>query len=580
MANYAVLKAAIEDVIKTNGNNEITGELLQESLIAMINSLGAEYQFAGVATIATNPGTPDHNVFYIAGDGLYTNFGATNVPKGCLGIFSYNGNWIYNVIDITNYTLVNVNDLINQSTPFASAGAARSAIPQQYRKPGLHITYLLITSENVSQWVQDMFISDDVTDWSVADNWQTIGPVSVLQNTLTIGGDDKGELMGQLVESPEWIWVLTSQSNKILFGIRKSDGAPIFGYGCPPQVVNYITNVLGSYSAEDYEAIKTFLGDFTTSTLSDLLNEKVDKENGKSLIDSTYASCITQIDSLEYINLLLDKKGNILLAVKRDGTIEIGGDLSLNAGILKGRDNSEFSYLIIDNQNQIIFGIRKDGSWFLPSLRLSEIRTQWFGKIWYAYGTSLTSEVRGYYPYFIRDYSGMELINKGISGGGIISDTRIRQAIFDDTDGKENADLITLECWANDSTAPLGTVMDTGDDTFCGVLAQCLIHLQQVTTAQLVFIMSMPARYALGNPSNPYLPTKLYNGLTFAEITNTIGLLCQMYGVYFINPNDALGMYRKTDDYYRDNIHHTALGGEVFAKNIWLKLKNIPIFNH
>lgn len=193
MANYAVLKAAIEDVIKTNGNNEITGELLQESLIAMINSLGAEYQFVGVATIATNPGTPDHNVFYIAGDGLYTNFGATNVPKGCLGVFLYNGNWTYNVIDVTKYTLVNVNDLINQSTPFASAGAARSAIPQQNRYAGLYITYLLSIGEDTSMWVTEQFAGDDVDYWTDADKWQVFGPidydieqdsVEVVQNEL------------------------------------------------------------------------------------------------------------------------------------------------------------------------------------------------------------------------------------------------------------------------------------------------------------------------------------------------------------------------------------------------------------
>ena len=35
MANYATLKAAIQDVVRTNGNNEITGALLQQSLLAM-----------------------------------------------------------------------------------------------------------------------------------------------------------------------------------------------------------------------------------------------------------------------------------------------------------------------------------------------------------------------------------------------------------------------------------------------------------------------------------------------------------------------------------------------------------------
>ncbi len=67
MANFATLKAAIAAAIKQNGNNEITGNLLQQQLLAMVDSLGvAGFQFKGVATPETNPGTPDQNVFYLA----------------------------------------------------------------------------------------------------------------------------------------------------------------------------------------------------------------------------------------------------------------------------------------------------------------------------------------------------------------------------------------------------------------------------------------------------------------------------------------------------------------------------------
>lgn len=94
MANYATLKAAIQDVIKTNGNNEITGALLQQSLLAMINSLGYGYQYMGLATPTTNPGTPDQNVFYLASTaGTYTNFDALVLTDGEIAILKYNGAW-------------------------------------------------------------------------------------------------------------------------------------------------------------------------------------------------------------------------------------------------------------------------------------------------------------------------------------------------------------------------------------------------------------------------------------------------------------------------------------------------------
>ena len=93
MANYATLKAAIQQVIKTNGNNEITGALLQQSLLSMITSLGADYQFVDIATPSTNPGTPDQNVFYIGGPGTYSNFNNFVVNNGEIGVFRYNGSW-------------------------------------------------------------------------------------------------------------------------------------------------------------------------------------------------------------------------------------------------------------------------------------------------------------------------------------------------------------------------------------------------------------------------------------------------------------------------------------------------------
>ena len=93
MANYASLKAAIQDVIKTNGNGEITGAILQQTLLSVVNSLGSQYQFCGIATPETDPGTPDYNVAYIAGYGTYPNFNNTTVPINKIAVFKYNGSW-------------------------------------------------------------------------------------------------------------------------------------------------------------------------------------------------------------------------------------------------------------------------------------------------------------------------------------------------------------------------------------------------------------------------------------------------------------------------------------------------------
>lgn len=94
MANWTTLKKAIASVIKTNGNQEITGAVLQSTLNSIVNAVGENATFAGVATPSTNPGTPDGPVFYLAVEpGTYSNFGAI-VPKGSIGIIcNTSGDW-------------------------------------------------------------------------------------------------------------------------------------------------------------------------------------------------------------------------------------------------------------------------------------------------------------------------------------------------------------------------------------------------------------------------------------------------------------------------------------------------------
>lgn len=95
MANYATLIAAIQSVITQNGNNEITGPILQQTLISVVNSLGSGYQFIGIATPETTPGTPDQKVFYIGASGTYPNFGPAVIPDGNLAVFYYDSSWHY-----------------------------------------------------------------------------------------------------------------------------------------------------------------------------------------------------------------------------------------------------------------------------------------------------------------------------------------------------------------------------------------------------------------------------------------------------------------------------------------------------
>lgn len=89
---YDQIKESIKAVIKENGNYEITGNVLQTVLLSMVDTLGPEYQFLGIATKSTVPVVVEGNSFYITVEvGTYTNFknsGNTAITINQLGILT------------------------------------------------------------------------------------------------------------------------------------------------------------------------------------------------------------------------------------------------------------------------------------------------------------------------------------------------------------------------------------------------------------------------------------------------------------------------------------------------------------
>ena len=95
MADWTTLKAAIANVIKANGNQEITGQVLQNTLNNMISAIGENATFVGIATPTTSPGTYDGPVFYIATvKGVYSNFNSAEVDREALILYNTSdGQW-------------------------------------------------------------------------------------------------------------------------------------------------------------------------------------------------------------------------------------------------------------------------------------------------------------------------------------------------------------------------------------------------------------------------------------------------------------------------------------------------------
>lgn len=108
MTNWTKLKKAIADVIKTNGNQEITGAIMQHTLISIVDNLGDNAQFGGVAVPSTVPADTDGSLFYLAAtQGTYPNFNNIEVDASEMAVFTKDtaGTWVKASLPIQHPTI-------------------------------------------------------------------------------------------------------------------------------------------------------------------------------------------------------------------------------------------------------------------------------------------------------------------------------------------------------------------------------------------------------------------------------------------------------------------------------------------
>lgn len=108
MTNWTKLKKAIADVIKTNGNQEITGATMQHTLISIVDNLGDNAQFGGVAVPSTVPANTDGSLFYLTStQGTYPNFNNIEVDASEMAVFTKNtaGTWVKTSLPIQHPTI-------------------------------------------------------------------------------------------------------------------------------------------------------------------------------------------------------------------------------------------------------------------------------------------------------------------------------------------------------------------------------------------------------------------------------------------------------------------------------------------
>ena len=224
MSNYELLKTAIDAVIKANDRAEITGSIMNQTLMAMVNSLGKGYQFVGVATPAMNPNTPDEKVFYLAMEaGTYANFGGAVLRTG-LTVLTWDGSWHALTVFSTDSTpnhdsadlitsgavynaIKNDGGAYDVSAHFPTGGEgggntytlanAITKVPINMRKGGMSIKFVDATT---NKYVKHTFLNPTLDGFTNVNNWQ--GIIESAAGFHTIGSAKNHQLasVGAMVE--------------------------------------------------------------------------------------------------------------------------------------------------------------------------------------------------------------------------------------------------------------------------------------------------------------------------------------------------------------------------------------------
>ena len=223
----------------------------------------------------------------------------------------------------------------------------------------------------VPQSIKDYVLSQkaDVDADVLAEKTRAMAAEQALSTNKVDKEEGKGLIPTQYIEeteNPEFIKVVTDNEDKILYGV-KANGSFYFGLGVPQQVIDYVT--------EHQNA--------TREELLALIDTKVDKVEGKSLIDTEYASSQSATDNPDFLQVSTDLENKVLEGIKSDGTKVIGGDLHVNgstdidkdikilgdmevSGVLyKAIENPEYLVAWIDQNDKIVFGLRADGKTYI-----------------------------------------------------------------------------------------------------------------------------------------------------------------------------------------------------------------------
>lgn len=177
-------------------------------------------------------------------------------------------------------------------------------------------------------------------------------------------GDSKDKVVSQFalpfreIESPEFINAIVDSEDHFLFGIQL-DGSIEWGKGIPAPIrakLQEIINQCQQDKTDILEAINAAKEELSAS-ITALQESKVDKEEGKSLIDDEVKECFRVIENEEFIKAIVDSDDKVLFGFYR----ATGKPYFPLNEMCHVEQNEEFFAVWLDADDKVVLGIRRDG---------------------------------------------------------------------------------------------------------------------------------------------------------------------------------------------------------------------------
>lgn len=163
----------------------------------------------------------------------------------------------------------------------------------------------------LDEYISNTTLQNLLADKADKNNTELSGKISI--DKEVDDNDEINEMSVQHIENTEFIGVWLDKHRRILFGVQQ-DANFFFGYGVPRQIVDFVNS-------------------FKSELLS-IINNKVDKEEGKGLIDSEIAKNHSYIYDSERIEIETDKVNKILEVTDINGNKIIFGNLEVKGKLI------------------------------------------------------------------------------------------------------------------------------------------------------------------------------------------------------------------------------------------------------